>query len=336
MKLFFLNITMLFICVLSANSQNLFPSTGPVGIGTSSPSALLHVNVGNIKLTNPAGYPYGVNVDVNFSGAWAREFGISYNSTGKLASFGALGLNGTLTYAYIGGNTTADAANGSPWMVFKPNGYVGIGTLAPIAKLTMETADSTLDNMIRLENKSIPNSLLYIGTANSAFPVIDYRKENVIESYSDLHISAANAGSNLYFETGRLGAAATIRMTVNNVGNVGIGTTAPGSYKLAVEGTIGARRVKVTQGSWADFVFHPDYKLPSLEEVEQFVKINQHLPEIPSAKEVEKEGLDVGEMNRKLLQKIEELTLYIIEIKKESTKQRTELEILKKDIKKKD
>lgn len=328
MKLFFLSIAMLIICVLTANAQNLFPSTGSVGIGTSSPSALLHINAGNIKLTNPTGYPYGINMDINFAGTWAREFGISYNSTGKLASFGVLGLNGTVTYAYIGGNTSADAANGSPWMVFKPNGYVGIGTIAPGARLSVETTDSTTDNFVRLENKGVTNSLLYIGSASTVFPVIDYRKKNVIESYSDLHISAANAGSNLYFETGRLTAAATIRMTINSMGNVGIGTAAPGSYKLAVEGTIGARRMKVTQGSWADFVFHPDYVLPTLQEVERFIKANRHLPEIPSAEEVEKEGLDVGEMNKKLLQKIEELTLYMIEVKKENNILRKRMDAL--------
>lgn len=97
-------------------------------------------------------------------------------------------------------------------------------------------------------------------------------------------------------------------------GNVAIGTTVPGPYKLTVEGSIGARRVKVMQGSWADFVFQEDYKLPTLAEVEDYIKVNRHLPDVPSAKEVEKEGLDVGEMNKRLLQKVEELTLYLIEM----------------------
>ncbi|MDR6568840.1 hypothetical protein [Chitinophaga ginsengisegetis] len=119
---------------------------------------------------------------------------------------------------------------------------------------------------------------------------------------------------------------------VRGDGNVGIGTNAP-QAKLAVKGDIFAQKVKVTQSGWADFVFHPDYELPSLQEVERFIKVNKHLPEIPSEKEVEKEGLDVGEMNKKLLQKIEELTLYIIDLKKESVEQRRELEKLKDKIK---
>ncbi len=111
-------------------------------------------------------------------------------------------------------------------------------------------------------------------------------------------------------------------------GNMGIGTADPGTYKLAVEGTIGARKVKVTQSAWADFVFHPDYKLPSLQELESYIKMNQHLPEIPSAAEVEKEGLDLGDMNKRLLRKIEELTLYIIELKKENNNMQHNQELL--------
>ena len=97
---------------------------------------------------------------------------------------------------------------------------------------------------------------------------------------------------------------------------VGIGTTNPGSFKLAVEGIIGAREVKVTTDSWADFVFEPDYKLMSLADLETFIKTNKHLPEIPTTAEVKENGIAVGEMNAKLLQKIEELTLYIIEQQK--------------------
>lgn len=100
-------------------------------------------------------------------------------------------------------------------------------------------------------------------------------------------------------------------------GNVGVGMTSPGNYKLAVEGTIGGRKVKVTQQStWADFVFEPEYKLPSIQEVEQFVKTHKHLPDIPSAKEVAEDGVDLGEINKRLLQKIEEQMLYIIELNK--------------------
>ncbi|GEP98958.1 hypothetical protein CCY01nite_52180 [Chitinophaga cymbidii] len=120
-------------------------------------------------------------------------------------------------------------------------------------------------------------------------------------------------------------------MTILGNGNVGIGTTTPGSYKLAVEGTIGARKVKVTQQTnWADFVFEPEYELPSLQEVEAFVRKHKHLPDIPSAKEVAMEGVDLGEMNRLLLQKVEEQMLYIIELNRKIELLSSEIQALKK------
>ncbi|MCX2679349.1 hypothetical protein OOZ15_05285 [Galbibacter sp. EGI 63066] len=118
-------------------------------------------------------------------------------------------------------------------------------------------------------------------------------------------------------------------------GNVGIGTRAPGSWKLAVNGKIRAKEIKV-ETSWSDFVFEDNYTLPTLEEVEQHILEKGHLQNIPSAKEVEENGVYLGEMDAKLLQKIEELTLYTIEqqkeielLKKENKAQREEIEKLK-------
>ncbi|MCB4797225.1 hypothetical protein [Neotamlana laminarinivorans] len=104
-------------------------------------------------------------------------------------------------------------------------------------------------------------------------------------------------------------------------GNVGIGTdlsSNPNNYKLAVKGTIGAQKVKVENSSltWSDFVFYKDYNLPTLKQVEQHIKEKGHLKDIPSAKEVKQNGIYLAEMNAKLLQKIEELTLYTIQQEK--------------------
>lgn len=90
----------------------------------------------------------------------------------------------------------------------------------------------------------------------------------------------------------------------------------PGNYELIVNGKIKAKEVVVETG-WADYVFENGYNLKSLIEVESFIKVNKHLPEIPSAKEVEANGVDLGEINMLLLKKVEELTLYIINQQKE-------------------
>ena len=105
-------------------------------------------------------------------------------------------------------------------------------------------------------------------------------------------------------------------LIVRSTGNVGIGTYDPGSYRLAVNGTIRAKEVIVNTG-WADFVFNQNYQLMPLSEVEQRVKADKHLPGIPSAKEIEANGVSVGDMQAKQLQKIEELTLYMIEMNKQ-------------------
>ena len=95
-------------------------------------------------------------------------------------------------------------------------------------------------------------------------------------------------------------------------GNVGIGTANPQS-KLAVNGTITTTKIKVTQEGWADYVFDSSYQLAPLSQVERFVRTNKHLPDVPSAAEVKKEGLNLGDNQAVLLKKIEELTLYIID-----------------------
>lgn len=124
------------------------------------------------------------------------------------------------------------------------------------------------------------------------------------------------------------GASLAIKAIQN--GNVGIGTAIP-DEKLTVKGKIHTQEVRVDMAGplVPDYVFENDYKLKSLQEVEDFIKENKHLPEIPSAQEIEKNGLMLAEMNMHLLKKIEELTLYCIDQNKKIENQAKEIESLK-------
>jgi len=114
-----------------------------------------------------------------------------------------------------------------------------------------------------------------------------------------------NAGNVLFDNTGAVG--------------IGMGATAiPAGAKLAVAGKVACKEVEVTLTGFPDYVFNSDYKLRSLYDVESFINTNKHLPDVPSAKEVIDNGLNLGDMNATLLQKVEELTLYMIDLKKEN------------------
>jgi len=125
-----------------------------------------------------------------------------------------------------------------------------------------------------------------------------------------------------------LGTAGAEKMRIDKSGNIGIGTNSP-KNKLDVKGTIHSQEVKVDMTGWSDFVFKKEYNLPTLKEVEKHIAEKGHLENIPSEEEVLKNGINLGEMNTKLLQKIEELTLYSIQQNKKIEEQSKEIESLK-------
>ncbi|NQX43037.1 hypothetical protein SAMN05421820_11486 [Pedobacter steynii] len=204
---------------------------------------------------------------------------------------------------------------------FPSSGNVGIGTDQPGAKL---------------EIKGAP-----YWTSHHWGKAIKLNTGNAIQFTSDggnFGIGATNPGGLFFFTTTAEDTSqpANHLMTIIANGNIGIGTITPDS-KLAVNGNIRAREIKVENGNWPDYVFARSYQLPGLAETEKFIKENGHLEGIPSASEVKANGIDLGEMNALLLRKIEELTLHMIEMQKsnelQNTKNEKEIAFLKSKIK---
>ncbi len=144
----------------------------------------------------------------------------------------------------------------------------------------------------------------------------------VSDTYMEFkYATGGNAGEDIDWQT---------HMAFKQNGNVGIGTTNTFGYKLAVNGTIGCKEVNVeTDSQWPDYVFEKGHELQGLEEIEQFVTQNKHLPGVPSANEVNENGIELGKMNAILLKKIEELTLHTINQQKAIRNLQEELQELK-------
>lgn len=379
-------------------SQNTFPSTGNVGIGTSSPQGLLHtlsnsrnyyVNkaipgatedaqginylllhkayVGTLltdyhvmgKISAIRGSVGSYNrkwtIEVNTASAYNANMGsimtfnegarlvmLTYNNerfvaveianAALLNYFSFTGYMNNAAFQIVYDQHVSDV---QPFTALNPitlQGSLGIGTNVPSEKLDIYGGSA------RISRSTAP----FNGNFD-AIKALWLQGQGINEmaiGYSSTGGGAAAIGFNrgggydteIKFYTNPLSSAATHsmveRMRITQAGNVGIGTTNPGTYKLAVEGTIGARKIKVAQSTWADFVFDNDYCLPSLSELEKYIDKHRHLPGIPTAEQVEKEGVDLGEMNVKLLQKVEELTLYLIEIKKENADMKARLNAL--------
>lgn len=185
--------------------------------------------------------------------------------------------------------------------IHESGGNVGIGTTTPDAKLEIagqvnSKYNSTDEYWLRHTDLS-DNMIAGLKRQGNSL---------LIRAYDGINFSVNNTENPV--------------LNISQGGNVGIGVTSA-AEKLSVNGKIRAHEIKVELANWPDYVFAKEYQLPTLQETEKHIKEKGHLPGIPSAEEVKAHGVDLGEMNAKLLQKIEELTLHLIEIKKENEKQ---------------
>ncbi|WP_407428892.1 hypothetical protein [Arcticibacter sp.] len=182
------------------------------------------------------------------------------------------------------------------------NTNVGIGTSSPALKLTVDTRESGQNSGVPAKSGTSQNGIMRLHVNSLGWgEVLDFGM-NVLPTYAWLQ--ATNWGN----------LALNYPLALNpNGGTVFIGTSTPDlNYQLDVAGAIKAREIKVAL-SGADFVFEKDYKLMPISELEKYISHRKHLPEIASAAEMEESGADLGKLTTSMLQKIEELTLYLIQ-----------------------
>jgi len=298
-KLLLLSITV-FLTINVWGQTQLEPSPiwykdNKVGIGIASPSASLDILGGGSHL--------------------ARFYYYDGSSNPRLSVWGYSNkINLRTTHSTGGADLSFGTSDAHDALIIKQSGNIGIGTFQPSTLL--ESAGAITINPIHAGN-----NYLMFKTNNERLGIIG--SDQCISGNNSKNLGIYVYGANdLEFWTN-----STKRLIIDSKGNIAIGTTTiPYGYKLAVDGKVICEEVKVEMIDGADFVFEEDYELRNLNEVEDFIKTNKHLPEIASTKEMEENGVDMGEFQIQLLQKIEELSLYVIE-------QQKEIEELKKLIK---
>jgi hypothetical protein len=277
------------------NGSHIFnTNAGNVGIGNNSPTTLLHVQKNMIEPT--------ITIQ-NLGGTGGATYTMMDNASGANWKFKA---------TQSGGFKIRDHAYALDVMVFEPNsaanslyvdenGFVGIGTNSPIDKLSVETGDFRIQDsypFIFMNNTSDGGNMGITFRQNGAYRAWLFYDDGE----SLLRLNAENGGG------GRND------LVILSDGSVCLGTTnAATDYRLNVNGKVACTEVLVEAlANWPDYVFNDSYKLMTLNDLENTIMTNGHLPGLPSASQVKETGFELGDMQRILLEKIEELTLYTI------------------------
>lgn len=322
---------------MSANAQLITTGTGTATVTTTPGSMNVAGNITannvQIGLSAPSN---GVNILANFptlttANGWARGFSISNQSGavpflefGVQGGFSSTGVS-TFGWGYIG----TDYAH--PFMNFSAAGDVSVTKNLAVAGDINLSAVSTVQSPTQLVLRS-GGSYLNVTPKGGV----------------GLAVAGADgiAGSGLFYVNGsqtvakNLTVAGNLIVPTDATQYVSIGSVVPKNvpgYKLFVDQGILTEKVKVavaTSAQWSDYVFAKEYKLMPLTEVEKFVKTNNHLPNVPSAAEMVKNGNNLGETDAKLLEKIEELTLYMIDMKKDNEFLKNKVQLLESKINK--
>lgn len=346
-----------FCCYLPSYSQNVFPAYGKVGIGTNSPVAELHLVTGNwnklqIDGTNTSGLDrIGINSSGNdlFFGAAGSAHATTghVKTSGSFYSFngvGGISIAATNGSGHIRLYTGGQANQHERFRIEQQGklfafGVTRVSTLRdsmvsmdPITK-EFQISPVSVARMSFIDNRSVATTPV---TYNNSF-LVQLKNNSTIglpaegsglsstlglrggnaDNLGKSHELAFSDNNQMWLRSGFNAAWGGWKKVIfDSAGIVRIGTTSSRA-EVHINGEMFTRKVKVTQNGWPDYVFREDYTLLDLYKLEQFIKNNNHLPEVPSAEEVEQNGLDLGNGQAILLKKIEELTLYTIQQQKQ-------------------
>ena len=297
----------------TSGTGGIFVSTGGkvrIGTGTTAPTNALEVN-GTTVSTN-----------LKISGlASSTEKVLTVGTGGQVSSTDVstfadnMGDHIATQNIDLHNNWIVNGASGSGGIFVSTTGNVGINTELPQQKLHVKDGNILISRLSNSPPGSTNGSLLFGDTITTAHPFgrwgIEYLDQDGVRGLNFWKTSD-NIGGPLNYV---LFLCSEENDTLK--GNVGIGTGNP-KEKLTVNGRILAREVIVSNDirTWPDYVFAPGYEMMSLTDLEAYVNEHHHLPDVPSAEEVEEQGIGLGEMNAILLQKVEEMTLRMIEMEK--------------------
>lgn len=298
------------------NTPGFYFYNGSAWVQMATGSSVNYWNVNGTSIFNNNTGSVGINTGTPESGTRLHVFGPALVAGGALRLRAVSGDGARILFENSSGTPSHQISTiGSSFylqkipastfdFVMASNGFVSMGRSVADARLHIDRGGSAQTDVLRLEGTNVQMTLAENDTIKGFFNLTgnDVKFGTVASNDNGRLIMRVNGGDRFYLHPD---------------GRISIGTSVPASgYLLNVKGKMIGEEVRVQlQANWPDYVFQKDYSLRTIPELAQFIQEKKHLPGIPSAAEM-KEGQDLGEIQRRLLEKIEELTLYIIQLEK--------------------